>query len=161
MRSSAPLPGELLRLESSPPRRLFALGVLYGLGALVLLLAFGPVPGLAARLALLGLGGLILWQAERMRRGTAVAVVLTGEGLFESGGRVIARRAEMLRVDRSLFAFKPTNGFLVHLSGSAPAVWSPGLWWRIGRRVGIGGVVAGAEARAMADRLSLLLETGQ
>lgn len=160
MTSLAPLPGELLRLEPSPSRRLFALGVLYGLGGLVLLLAFGPDPTLAARLSLTVLGAVILWQGERMRRSTLVAVVLTDAGLWDSTGRVIARREEIATVDRGVFAFKPSNGFLVHLSAPATRAWAPGLWWRTRRRVGVGGVVPGAAARAMADRLSLMLETG-
>jgi hypothetical protein len=161
MTTPAPLPGEILRLEPSPSRRLFALGVLYGLGVMVLLLALGPDPNPTARLALVVLGAVILWQGEQMRRSTRVAVVLTGDGLFDSAGRVIARREEIARVDRSVFAFKPSNGFLLHLAAPAPRAWAPGLWWRLGPRVGVGGVVPGAGARVMADRLSLMLDSGR
>ena len=37
-----------------------------------------------------------------------------------------------------------------------PRVWRPGIWWRIGRRVGIGGVMPGHQTKAMAEILAAL-----
>ena len=35
--------------------------------------------------------------------------------------------------------------------------WAPGMWWRVGRRVGVGGLTGGAESRAVADALAAML----
>ena len=58
-------------------------------------------------------------------------------------------------VDRGLFAFKPSNGFVVVLSQGGWRGWAPGLWWRLGRRLGVGGVTSAAQAKAMAEILSI------
>ena len=147
------------RLEPSPSAAAFCAGgaLLRAGRAWCCLLAFGPLPGMAARLALLGLACLILWAGGAMRRGTAVRWFLTGEGLFESVAGWIARRARDERGSTGVFFAFNLDGFLVHLSAPALSVWSPGLWWRIGRRVGTGGVVPAAEAGAMADRPEFLM----
>ena len=51
------------------------------------------------------------------------------------------------RVERGLFAFKPSNGFLILLNNPMSRAWHPGLWWRFGRRIGIGGVTPQAEGK--------------
>ena len=60
-------------------------------------------------------------------------------------------------VDRGVFAFKPSNGFLVRTREKAGNVWAPGLWWRLGRRVGVGGMTASAEAKFMSEILSAMV----
>ncbi|HAR51528.1 MAG TPA: hypothetical protein DCS45_06565, partial [Roseovarius nubinhibens] len=50
--------------------------------------------------------------------------------------------------------FKPSNGFIVILKEAQKPRWEPGMWWRLGRRVGIGGVTGAAEAKAMAEVIS-------
>ena len=40
---------------------------------------------------------------------------------------------------------------MVKLSRRMTAGWAPGVWWRFGRRLGVGGSVSGFEAKAMAE----------
>jgi hypothetical protein len=35
--------------------------------------------------------------------------------------------------------------------------WVPGLWWRIGKRVGVGGVTPSQPARYMAEVMSAMI----
>jgi hypothetical protein len=35
--------------------------------------------------------------------------------------------------------------------------WQPGLWWRLGKRVGVGGVAPGHQTKAMAQIIEALL----
>ena len=56
-------------------------------------------------------------------------------------------------MDRGAFAFKPSNGFMLKLSRKGPFAWEPGIWWRIGRRVGVGGVTPGTPAKVMAEMI--------
>ncbi|MCZ6663693.1 MAG: hypothetical protein O7B81_00130 [Gammaproteobacteria bacterium] len=51
---------------------------------------------------------------------------------------------------------KPTNGFVVRARNSMPAAWTPGIWWRLGRRIGVGGLTGGGEGEAMAELLDEL-----
>ena len=72
----------------------------------------------------------------------------------------MARLEAVEGVERGAFAFKPSNGFLLRLSAPGPRAWSPGIWWRLDRRVGVGGVLRAGEARAAADLMHLMLQEG-
>ncbi|MEM1130718.1 MAG: hypothetical protein AAGH83_09370 [Pseudomonadota bacterium] len=91
-------------------------------------------------------------------RATEVALLLTEDALTDSAGRQLCRVDDIVKVDRGTFAFKPSNGFVVHLRAAGPRAWAPGLWWRLGRRLGVGGVTSGTEARLMADMLTAIVE---
>ncbi|WP_371055724.1 hypothetical protein [Rhodosalinus sp. K401] len=147
-----------VRLAPSPGRRWFGLGVTYALGALLLYLALAAPPAPAWQVFLVLAAGAALWTGEKMRRATSGAVELTAQGLRDTDGTLIARLDEIEGLDRGMFAFKPSGGFLLRLAAPrSPRVWRPGLWWRTGRRVGVGGMTSRAEARAMADLISLRL----
>ena len=151
--------GVYARIYAAPMRRLFAYVMLIGLGALLLWLVFTspPTAGWALVMVLIALGALYL--AERMRRATATVLELTADELRDSTGRVLARVEDIEKIDRGVFAFKPSNGFVLKTKVSAPAAWAPGLWWRIGRRVGVGGVVPSSPAKYMAEVIGAWIET--
>jgi len=142
-------------LGASAGRRGLGLTVLWLLGAMLIWIALMRPPDvLALQATLIGLGLGALWLGERMRRATALAVELTSRGLRTSDGEKIADMGEIAAVDRGAFAFKPSHGFILRLRAGAGARWQPGLWWRLGRRVGVGGVTPGAQAKAMADLIA-------
>lgn len=62
-----------------------------------------------------------------------------------------------MSVDRGVFAFKPSNGFLVRTRDGAPAAWVPGIWWRRGRSIGIGGLIPAHQTKLVAEVLSVEL----
>lgn len=145
-------------LKASPARRVMGTGVLLALGFLLLYLAAARPPAefiwtfvmLATSVAALSMG-YVMWSRS------GVALELTQEGLVQSDGVIVAAMEDIAACDRGMFAFKPSNGFLVRLTRSAPFGWSPGLWWRVGKRLGIGGVTQPAHAKMMADTLSAIL----
>lgn len=149
----------IARLEPAPGRRIFSLVALAGLGLLLVQVALArPPESIGWQVFLLVLGALALVLALRLWQATAHGLVLREDGLWEAGGRRLASIDEIASVDRGVFAFKPSNGFLVTLRRSAPRAWAPGLWWRLGRRIGVGGTTPGAAARAMADALAVMLD---
>lgn len=149
----------IARLEPSAGRRIFSLVALAGLGALLLQIALArPPQHLGWQVFLLVLGGLCIWLAVTLWQATARGLVLREDGLWEVGGRRLAALEDIASVDRGIFAFKPSNGFLVTLARPLPRAWAPGLWWRFGRRLGVGGTTPGAGARAMADALAVMLD---
>ncbi|MCX7646028.1 MAG: hypothetical protein N2Z62_12145 [Rhodobacteraceae bacterium] len=153
--SQAPV---LARLHPSPARRGLAVAVLAALGGLLLWVALArPPETLHGRLLLPALGLLALWLAERLRRATRAHLELTREVLRDSRGRVLAALGEVRAVHSGVFALKPSSGFTLELAAPGPAAWEPGLWWRLGRRLGVGGVTAGREARYMAEVVRALL----
>ncbi|WP_116132016.1 hypothetical protein [Tropicimonas sp. IMCC34043] len=152
--------GILARLHVSPPRRWLGVVIVFGLGGLLCALALLDPVSLVIRGGMLGLGALVIWLGTRLALLGGRGLELTAEELREASGRRIASVARIAAVDRGALALKPSNGFLLHLSEPEPGgiAWAPGLWWRIGRRVGVGGLASAAEARGMAEILAALVE---
>ncbi|SDY60945.1 hypothetical protein SAMN05444004_102126 [Jannaschia faecimaris] len=128
------------------------------LGALLLWLAvMHPPANVLWQLFLIAIGVAALALGQRGWRGSAVAIALRDDGLFQEDGTPIAPLDNIASVDRALFSFKPSNGFLIRLREPAGRAWVPGMWWRVGRRVGIGGVTGGADTKIVADALSFMV----
>ncbi len=150
----------IARLYPSAARRGFAAIVLVALGAALLWVGLVQPPAeFGWRLFLLGGGGWSLASAYWLWQATAVGIELTDTQLREEGGgRVLANLADVRRISRGALALKPSNGFLLTMATPGPGVWAPGLWWRVGRRVGVGGVTARHETRFMAEAIAERVE---
>ena len=146
---------ELLKIGASPARRAFLLACFTILGVLFVWLGFatgGAGFFLQALLLLLGAG--VLAMLPRFYRSGRKTLSLTDQGLIDSDGTVICEITNISSVERGTFAFRPSNGFLVRLRDAGPFVWEPGMWWRIGKRLGVGGILNASQAKLMADMLS-------
>lgn len=144
-------------LRVSTARRIFGALIQGGLGVLLIGIAMQlPDPSAVGVAVLIGIGILALWLAQLSYRATGRQLILTRKKLHDSNGEVLARVEDIVSVDRGFFAFKPSNGFLLRLSTPGQRRWLPGLWWRMGTRVGVGGATSGKAAREMADLISLL-----
>ncbi|EPX85567.1 hypothetical protein [Salipiger mucosus] len=151
-------PEELMRAGATLPRRVIGTGTMAGLGLLLLWLVIDKPPeAVIWQVFLIVFGAGALWLAQIMWRATGRQLILTDAALEDSSGAVLVRVENVEKVDRSMFAMKPSNGFLVLLKEPQPRAWQPGLWWRSGRRVAIGGVTAARDTKPMADALSMLV----
>ena len=99
----------------------------------------------------------MIWAADVMRRATAHSLELTESVLRSTDGRILAEISDVKSIDRGLFAFKPSNGFLVTLRKPKARAWAPGLWWRVGRRVGVGGVTDAGQTKFLAEILTAMI----
>jgi hypothetical protein len=98
-----------------------------------------------------------LWLAYAVYCAKGTAVVLTKDGFYDDDGDMLCALSEIERVDAGLMAFRPSKGFLVRLKTPAPRGWSPGLWWRLGRRFAVGGATPGRDGKVMADLLANMI----
>ncbi len=146
--------GVFARITVSPGRRLMALVVLYGFGALLIYMAFSSLAGAFGTVILIALGIAVLVGAEAMRRNANAELLLTAAGLEDQTGLLLAPIDQIQSVSRGAFAAKPSNGFTLVMKTKQPRGWKPGLWWRIGRRVGVGGVVSAGAAKFMAEQIA-------
>ncbi len=145
-------------VEASMPRRTFGVAVLLTLGAILLYIALSQPPsnfGWQAFLVMLGVTS--LWMGRTMWQATQSWIELTPTQVRTSDGMVIAELADIKSVDRGALAFKPSNGFMLRLRTKAPRRWRPGLWWCLGRTVGVGGVTNAAQTKAMAEVISSII----
>ena len=147
--------GVYVSFGASGPRRMFACGVLFGLGALLIYVALARPPEPFWLVFLLALGAGSLWIGERLRRATTIDIELTETQVCDSTGRVLAELADVISVERGAFALKPSNGFTLVLRKRAPRAWVPGMWWRMGNRVGVGGTTPAGPAKFMAEQVAL------
>lgn len=147
----------LATVTASLGRRVLGIGMLAFLGVLVIYVALTKPPELGWQIFLITFGTIALMVADAMRRATALHLELTREVLRDTGGDVIARVAEITSVDRGAFAFKPSNGFLLRTATGSPRRWRPGLWWRMGSRIGVGGMTPGRQTRNMAEIIAIMI----
>ncbi len=147
----------LATVQASSPRRWAGVGMLSIVGALVIYVALASPPEPVWQVFLFVVGGASFWLAYRMWHATMDRIELTRLELRTGSGRVIARVEDVEAVDRGAFAFKPSNGFLVRTGTKGVNTWEPGLWWRLGHRIGVGGMTAAAETKFMSEMLSAML----
>ena len=154
-------PGEdmVCRLVPSLPRLWIGTFALAGVAGVVLWVAATGTFAPASRFLVAVLGAAMAFAAVKFFRSAGVALEFDGNTLSEvDGGRVLARLDNMRRIERGALAFKPSSGFLIVLKAKdAGNVWVPGIWWRIGRHVGVGGIVPSHAAKFMAEVIEMRL----
>ncbi|UZD91738.1 hypothetical protein [Cognatishimia activa] len=145
-------------IEASPPRRWLAIGMQLSLGGILIYLSTSMSHDFGWQVFLLLLGGGWVFLAMRMYAATQMHLILNEKGLWDSSGDQLAAMEDIESVSRGMFAFKPSNGFsLVLKKSKGPARWRPGLWWRLGSRVGVGGVTAGSQTKPAAQIIEAIL----
>ncbi|OWU75270.1 hypothetical protein [Phaeobacter sp. 22II1-1F12B] len=150
--------GEILAVVTpSPVRRWMGVLMQSLIGMISIYVAFASPPEPKWQFALIVIGGAAFWSARKMQRATGQSLELTETELRSSEGETIAKVSEVEAIDRGFLAFKPSNGFLITLKSPGQRRWQPGLWWCLGRRIGIGGVVPGHQSRVMADLLAAMI----
>ena len=149
----------LARMQPGPGRRMLAVALQAALGLALLYAGLVSGPGGALLRALLTLAGaMALWQAQRSWQAGARALELREDGLFDGDGQLLCPLDNIEAIETGVMAFKPTNGLALRLREPMPRGWEPGLWWRYGRRMGLGGATPPHQGKQMAEMLSLLLE---
>lgn len=147
----------LATVHASTGRRVLGLTSLGMLGVLLIYIAFAQPPSVIWQVFLIGVGVASLWVTDKMRRATSSWIELTPTEIRDADGTVIALVADVQSMDRGMFAFKPSNGFLLRTTSATPREWRPGLWWRVGKRIGIGGMTPGHQTKFMSEVLSALM----
>jgi len=146
------------QVAPSPGRRFLAVAMMVVLGTMVVYLTFSAPPAsLFWRVFLLVVGVAALFLADMLRRSTLYKIELTDEVLRDTAGRELCRLDNIAAIERGAFAFKPSHGFLIRTKIPQSRVWAPGLWWRFGRRIGVGGVTPSGQAKFMAELIALRL----
>ena len=148
----------LVKLEVAQGRRMFGVLSIAGLGiTLLYVAAVFPPTKILALFALILVGALFIWASFRLYRSTDNTILLTREAITTQSGHVLCRLDDIAKVDRGFFAFKPSNGFLVLLKERGERSWAPGMWWHLGKHLGIGGVTSPRQSKEMVSIIQILL----
>lgn len=139
-------------------RRGAAVGMIALLGLIVWVVAvMRPPEHFGYMLMLVFFGAGCFWLAYSMWQVSGREIELTRSELREVGGRRLCRVENISRVDRGAFAFKPAGGFLIRLKEpEGPRVYAPGLWWRWGRTLAVGGVTSRQDGKNVADMMIVM-----
>ena len=148
----------LVKLEVAQGRRMFGVLSIAGLGiTLLYIAAVFPPTKILALVALVLVGALFIWASTRLYRSTDNTILLTREAITTQSGHVLCRLEDIAKVDRGFFAFKPSNGFLVLLKERGERSWAPGMWWHLGKHLGIGGVTSPRQSKEMVSIIQMML----
>lgn len=152
----------LVSIKASPARRILGIVVLSALGGLLIYGGLVQPAGMTGlQIALIAAGAGVLALTMKMRRDSVAGIELTRHELRSTDGHVLARIDQIARVNRGAFALKPSNGFVLVMRHPGPRHWAPGLWWRVGRQVGVGGVTQASQTRFMAEMIQTIMTEAQ
>lgn len=144
-------------ITASVGRRFLGITSLALLGFFLIYVCFAQPPEALGQVFLLATGVASLWIADKMRRSTSNVIELTETELRDSSGTVICLVEDIESVDRGFLSFKPSNGFLLRTKNPDTRAWRPGLWWRSGRRIGIGGMTPGHQTKFVSEILAVTI----
>lgn len=147
----------LAHVQASVVRRWVGVAMLACVGIALIYVAVTAPPVFGWQVFLIVFGGLIIGFAEKVRRVTEHGLELTETELRDTQGTVLALITDIEGLDRGFFAFKPSNGFLIRTKTPGTRAWRPGMWWRFGRRIGIGGVMPASQTKMMAEALAFTI----
>ncbi len=148
----------ITELRISALRRVAGVVTFLALSVVLLWVSVQRPPILYLQILMIAGGIGALFGARAVWRSGADAVVLTAAGLHDTQGTPIAPIEEIEAVDGGFFAFRPSNGFTVRLRTGASLQWRPGLWWRIGRRIGVGGMTPRQSGKLMSNLLGDMIK---
>ncbi len=100
-------------------------------------LAFFIVSG--ERLGFVLVGLFLLGLTYLFYSNTGKSLILYEDRLVSTDGELLFEVNNVASIENGLFSFKPSNGVLFYLKEPMSFKWKLGLWWRFGKRVGIGG----------------------
>ncbi|MEM1236820.1 MAG: hypothetical protein AAGI10_07610 [Pseudomonadota bacterium] len=144
-------------LAASAPRRAFACGVLGVLGVMLIWLASLTLAATIWAVVLFAAGIGVMWMAWWQYQVTSNVLELTETELRTEGGFILAKVDDVVSVERGALAFKPSQGFLLRTRTAAERAWAPGLYWRFGKSVGVGGVTSAGQGKFMAEMLQQMV----
>ena len=128
---------------------LFLLYALSNINEQTTLLDFLLIP------ALVGIG---FWFRRFLRVYAKVGFNINESGLFNLDDTLICSITDIERVDVSPYTFKSANGFIIHLKTRSAFKFVPGLFWQVGRRISIGGMISKSESKYLSNTLISFIE---
>ena len=100
-----------------------------------------------------------LWFKKFISQHPKVGFLLNQEGIFNLDNSIVCRIEDIETIDTSPYTFRSANGFIVFLRERSTFKIVPGLYWRLGNRISIGGLVSKAESKFLSTTMLNLMNT--
>ena len=94
-----------------------------------------------------------LWFKKFLNKYSSVGFLLNEIGLLNLDETIICQMEDIKNVDVSPYTFKSANGFIIHLKAKRTFKSVPGLYWQLGKRISIGGLVSKSESKFLSGTL--------
>jgi hypothetical protein len=144
-----------------PPHRIKILGsIVFGL-ILFLIYALSNInkqPTLLDFLLIPALIGIGFWFRRFLRLYSKIGFNINQLGIFNLDETLICSFENIDEVDVSPYTFKSANGFIIHLKTGSAFKFVPGLFWQLGRRISIGGMISKSESKYLSNTLLSFIE---
>ena len=108
--------------------------------------------------ALIGIG---FWFQRFLRLYRKIGFNINASGIFNLDETLICQIKDIDRVDVSPYTFKSANGFIIHLKAKSALKFMPGLFWQLGRRISIGGMISKSESKYLSNTILNFMEQKQ
>jgi len=133
-----------------PARRWFGVFSL-GLPAFLIaaLLVQGAITNVLSVILLLIVAAVFGSAAYRMATVPDAGIVFDGHSLSTEDGVLLAAIEDIAEVQTGIFAMRPSNGFTLIMKKAGKMPTRPGIYWRQGRHMGVGGLLRAAEAKSI------------
>ncbi|MCY4542472.1 MAG: hypothetical protein OXB95_08795 [Rhodobacteraceae bacterium] len=145
-------------IAPSPARRAITTLLLLVLGGLLIDSSFANRSAVVFGSITMAIGVASIALAYVIYRTTRHSIELRGSAVVSTDGTLLAELDNISKIEIGLLDFKPASGFTIRLHEPMPAAWKVGLWWRIGRSVGIGGCTPKSDAKQFATILQARLQ---
>ena len=99
-----------------------------------------------------------LWFKRFLSRYSNVGFLLSRDGLCNLDKSLICKIEDIERIDVSPYTFKSANGFIVFSKTKSSFNSVPGLYWQLGNRISIGGLVSKNESKLLSGTLLSFFE---
>ena len=93
------------------------------------------------------------WFRRFLKTYSKVGFKINASGLFNLDETLICSLEDIDNVDVSPYTFKSANGFIIHLKKRSAFQFVPGLFWQLGRRISIGGMISKSESKYLSNTL--------
>ncbi|MEO0344428.1 MAG: hypothetical protein AAF198_13420 [Pseudomonadota bacterium] len=125
---------------------------------IVAIMIQGSITHVLSAVILLAIAALFMWAAWRMWNAPHFGIVFDGDSLKTEDGATIAKMSEIQSVQVGLFVMRPSNGFMMMMKQPGIFPTRPGVVWRQGRRIGIGGILRSSEAKSIGRAIQVELD---
>ena len=98
------------------------------------------------------------WFKRFLSQYSNVGFLINKMGLYDLHENLICRISDIQRVDSSPYTFKSANGFIIILKEKTSFQLVPGLYWRLGRRISVGGLISKNESKLLSTAVANFLE---
>ncbi len=94
-----------------------------------------------------------IWLKRFLKKFSKIGFLINELGIFNLDESIICKIENIKKIDVSPYTFKSANGFIIFQKTKGSFKIVPGLYWRAGKRISIGGLISKNESKFLSSTL--------